>query len=389
MIRQLMPGKWSLLWSILVLGASRGNAQDTALIQEVRWRYDYPAARKEAQEKSLPLVIDFGTKNCFWCKKLDETTLRDPQVVTTINERFVPLRIDAEQERQLAQFLRISSYPTVVLASPDGRILGTLEGYQEANPFHEHLHRALASMTPPDWMQRDLQNAMRWAAAGDFARAIPALRGIVEDGKGRPLQASAQKVLDEIEQKAQERVARARQLQEKGQPSEAVELLTETLRMFPGLAATRDASDLLTRLAQNTEYRAQQRGRRAKELLTQAQDFYKNKDYIPCLDRCELLLGNYGDLPEGQEAAQLAQEIRGNADWLQSAADTMSDRLGGLYLALADSLLKRGQVQRAEFYLQRVVQAFPGSRQAESAQIRLGQLNATPQGRNPVQSAGP
>jgi thioredoxin-related protein len=389
MVRHDYPCKALVLWSSVVLLAAPVCAQEAAGTQEIKWRYDYPAARKEAQETSRPLVIDFGTKNCFWCKKLDETTLRDPQVVSTMNERFIPLRIDAEQERNLAQFLRITSYPTVVLASSDGRILVTLEGYHEVSPFHENLQRALASVTPPEWMQRDLQNATKWAASGDYVRAIPALRGIIEDGKARPLQISAQKLLDEIEQRAAERVAKAKQMQERGQTFEAAELLTDTTRLFPGLAASRDASEQLARLAQNTAYRAHQRGRRAKELLTQAQDFYRTKDYIPCLDRCDILVGQFGDTTEGQEAAVLSQEIKANPEWLQNATDTLADRLGTLYLTLAESLLKRGQAQRAEFYLQRVVQSFPGSRQAEAAQLRLGQLNGTQPARIQVQSAGP
>jgi thioredoxin-like negative regulator of GroEL len=341
---------------------------------EVRWRPDYATARKEAQEKGLPLVIDFGTSNCFWCRKLDETTLRDPHVVNIINQQFVALRVDPEQERNLAQYLRITSYPTIVLASPDGRILSTLEGFQEASPFQEALQRTAAAVLPPEWMQRDLHNATRWAAAGDYARAIPALRGIVEDGKARAVQVTAQKLLDDIEHKAAERIGQARQLADKGRSTEAVELLSETVRLFPGLASSREANELFGRLAQVTEYRAQQRTRRAKDLLTQAQDFYRSKDYIPCLDRCELLQQQYGDLAEAQDAAALLQEIKSNPEWLQYAAETLSDRLGGLYLSLAESLLARGQAQRAEFYLQRVVQAFPGSRQAEAAQTRLGQL---------------
>jgi hypothetical protein len=35
------------------------------------------------------------------------------------------------------------------------------------------------------------------------------------------------------------------------------------------------------------------------------------------------------------------------------------------------------------------VQSFPGSRQAEAAQLRLGQLNGTQPARIQVQSAGP
>jgi outer membrane protein assembly factor BamD (BamD/ComL family) len=45
-----------------------------------------------------------------------------------------------------------------------------------------------------------------------------------------------------------------------------------------------------------------------------------------------------------------------------------------LYLALADTWLKRGQPQQAVFYLERVVQSFPNTRHAEAAQIRLSQI---------------
>ena len=48
-----------------------------------------------------------------------------------MNERFVPLRIDGEKEPTLVQLLKITSYPTIVLASPDKRIIGNLEGFQE------------------------------------------------------------------------------------------------------------------------------------------------------------------------------------------------------------------------------------------------------------------
>lgn len=385
------PTHWTLpLCGLLaVLSVPAARAQEGGATPPIKWRKDYLTARKEAQEKNLPLLIDFFTVPCPYCDKQDATTLRDPEVVKALNGRFVPLKVDATQDKKLAELLRINMYPTVVLAGPDGRILGSLEGYQEVGSFRENLKRALASLAPPDWMQRDLQNAVKWAAAGDYARAVPVLRTILEDGKARPLQVEAQKLLTEIEQKGAERLVKAKGLQQKGDTVGAITALTETMRDFPGLKVSRDASALMTTIVQSAEVRTQLRGRRARELLTQARDFYKSKDYIPCLDRCEILLGHYGDLAEGQQAATLALEIKNNPEWLQNAADTMTDRLGGLYLALADSLLKRGQVQRAEFYLQRVVQAFPGSRQAESAQIRLGQLSGVRPTQVQIQSARP
>jgi thioredoxin-like negative regulator of GroEL len=372
MVSRRIPWRLLLLCSAVAATGPRDAAAQA--VPDIAWRADYVAARKEAQEKGLPLVLDFGTKNCFWCKKLEDTTFRDPRVAAALNERFVPLKVDAEREVTLAQTLRIASYPTVVLASPDGRILGTMEGYQEADKFHDNLQRVLATLTPPDWVERDLKNATRWTAAGEYARAIPTLRSILEEPRARPQHPQAQKLMQEIEDKAKEHLASAKGLQEQGKLTEAIESLTETMRLFPGCEATRGASETLTLLVQNPDVRNQHRAKRARELLAQATDFYKNKEYIPCLDRCDVLLASYGDLHEATEATRLSSEIKNNPEWLQGACDTLSDRLGGLYLSLADSLLKRGQPQRAEFYLQRVIASFPGTRQAESAQIRLTQL---------------
>jgi thioredoxin-like negative regulator of GroEL len=376
MCRQRLP--LYLVLACTAFGPTQAARSQNPAPTEVRWRYDYNAARKEAQDKGLPLVIDFGTETCFWCRKLDESTFRDPRVVSSLNERYVALKIDAEKEPSLSQTLRISSYPTIVFAAPDGKILGTIEGFKDANFFHESLQRVIGTLINPDWMVRDYQQAVKLAAAKEYARAIPALRAIVEDGLGRPVQLQAQKLLNDIEQEAVGRVAQAQEMLDRGQTAEAIRSLTETLRLFPGLQSTRQIPDVLTRLAQNPGQRNQNRLRQAQELLVQARDFFKAREFLISLDRCEVLIAGFGDLAEAQEASQIAAEIRANPEWLQSACDTLSDRLSGMYLALADTLLKRGQAQQAELYLERIIRTFPGSRQAESAQIRLGQLRGQP-----------
>src|SRR5262249_9063029 len=225
----------------------------------------------------------------------------------------------------LASQLRISSYPTLVLAGPDGKILSTILGYKEAGEFYESLQRALAFVTSPDWMQRDLQQASKWIQSGNYARAIASLKTIIEDGRDRPVQTSAERLLVELEQRAAQRVTKARELENRGQSVDAIEALTEITRLFPGLQAAKEAADLVGRLAQKPEVRSQQRGRRARELLAQAREFYKNREYIPCLDRCEILVASYGDMAEGQEGAQILNEMKSNPAWMQNAADTMSD----------------------------------------------------------------
>jgi thioredoxin-like negative regulator of GroEL len=367
--------------SLVLAPLPRAAAQGPeAAADEVKWRSDYNAARREAQDKGKPLVIDFGTEHCLWCKRLDATTFHDAAVVKAMNTGFVPLRIDAEKEASLANILRIQNYPTIVIAGPDGKILVTREGYLEADRFMEQLQRVLAVVSNPEWMTRDYQEAVKAITGSDYARAIALLRSVTEDGKNRSVQVKSRQLLKDLEQQAAGRLARAKQLSDKGQTSEAIDTLTELLRVFSGTQAADDAGQMLTALGSRQEIKGKQRARRAREVLAQAREDYRTQQYVCCMDRCEMLSASYGDLPEGEEARQLLREIKSNPDWIQNACENLSDRLGSLYLDLADSWLKKGQPQQAVMCLKRVVGSFPSTRQAEIAQVRLAQI----QGRQPT-----
>lgn len=283
----------------LCLCGERGFAQ------EVQWRRDYNEARKEAQAKGRPLLLNFGTASCLWCDKLDATTFRDPGVVEALNERFIPLKIDADRHAALAEALRIQGYPTLVLASPDGKILDTLAGYLEAPRLHETLQRVLVQTGPVKENE----------AAG-------------EKKKG-------------------------------GEEAEA---------------AVRSPEAARTVARAKEEPPPDGRSRRARDLLARAREDFGAQQYLWALDRCEVLAGSYADLPEGEKAMLLATQIKSNPQWLKQACDNLTDRLGGLYLSLAESHLKQGQPQQAAIYLERVVQTLPGSRQAAAAEARLQQI---------------
>jgi thioredoxin-like negative regulator of GroEL len=345
---------------------------------DVQWRANYNVARKEAQEKNLPLVIDFGTDNCPWCVKLDGSTLRDPRVVGTMNQHFVSLKVNARENPSLAEALNIQSYPTLVLAAPDGKILETLEGYKEAAVFHESLQRALALVGEPEWMTRDYAEATKAIAGSDYARALTLLKAVAEDGKVRPVQVKSRQLLQDLEQQAATLLARAKQMEDKGQTAQALEVLAELQKSFPGTQAASDGVARRTVLANKPEPKVDPRVRRARELLAQAREAFRSQQFLCCLDHCDILSGTFADLPEGVEASQLAAEVKNNPEWMRLACESLSDRLGQLYMSMAETWLKKGQPQQAVLCLERVIQGFPGTRQAEAAQTRLAQVQGRP-----------
>lgn len=343
----------------------------------VQWRHNYNDARREAESKGLPLLLDIGTDDCFYCVKLDQETFIDPRVAAMLNSRFIPLKIHAPQQPKLVEVLRVRAYPTLVFAAPDGRILKNIEGFQTATQFQDSMQRVLAGMTPEPGT-RDYELAQKRIGENNFAQAIPALQRAMEESKSGPVYTNSKNLLDQLEQRAAERIRGAKQLHDEGKSAEAMKVVADAARDFPGLQATRNVGDMLASLAQHTNSPKTQRDRVAQVLLAQARDHYRSQDFLICLDRCETLVAQYGDLQEGKDAYALATEIKKNPEWMQKACNHLIDRLAAMYLALGEEMLARQQPQLAIQYFEKVVQSFPESRRAENARVRLDQIQGQP-----------
>lgn len=358
--------------------AMNGALPALAPAQEVQWRYDYGRARQEAAEKNRPLLIDVGTEHCHFCKQLDLRTFKDPAIIALLNDRCIPLKIDADQHARLAEALRVEYYPTLVFATAEGKILGYQQGFIEAVPLRERLTKlfftaAIAGGGVPN-PSRDIDEAKRAMSVGDYARSLALLKPIAETAKDPAVQNVARNLLQDLEQQAAGRCAEARHLVENGKVTQAVETVTELVRVYPGTKGAREGGQLLVTLASRVVPHENSRSQVAHEMLDRAREDYLHHRYQPCLDACENLIANYSDLSEGTEASKLAAEIKADPERTKQVCEQLSERLSSLYLTLAESWLKKGQPQQAVLYLQRIVQAFPNTRNADLAQVRLAQI---------------
>jgi thiol-disulfide isomerase/thioredoxin len=104
----------------------------------------FDAAAQAATAEGKLVFIDFFTTWCEPCKRLDATTWSDPAVARLLGEKTVPLKLDAEKERDLATRFKIEAYPTLLLLKPDGTEVDRLIGFREAPKFIEEFTAALA-----------------------------------------------------------------------------------------------------------------------------------------------------------------------------------------------------------------------------------------------------
>lgn len=121
--------------------------------QEVQWRTDYGSALRESQTKKRPIFIDFTSAGCFWCQRLDSATFSQGPVARMLNERFIPLKLDAQKAPTIVRALAIQRYPTMIFAASNGNILIRHEGFEDAGAFQARMDRALldaAKMKDPE-----------------------------------------------------------------------------------------------------------------------------------------------------------------------------------------------------------------------------------------------
>jgi thioredoxin-related protein len=375
------PAVRAALFLFVSLGATPPPA---SAAEPIRWRTDYNTARKEAQDKGLPLLVEVGTEDCYYCRKLETTTFRDPRIASLLASGFVPLRVDANREPALARALKVQVYPTLVLAGADGKIHAFIEGYMEAERLVEHMKRTVANATTADWAARDFNEASKSIAAADYPRAVSLLKNLVKEAGDKPVGAKAKQVLDEVEKQAAGRVARAKDLELRGQTAEAMDALTDVMKTYAGTDAAADAAARMAGISDRPETQQLQRQRRARDLLALAKEEFRGQRYHDCLQKCEQLADSFADLPEGKEAQALASEVKNHPERLAVACEQMNEKTAAMYLALAESWRKKGQDREAIACLEKVTKLSPNSKQAELAQSQLAQLR----GKDPAIPAG-
>ncbi|MBU0634064.1 MAG: thioredoxin family protein [Candidatus Omnitrophica bacterium] len=134
-----------LLVCFLLVGFICVQGPEQVFAGSINWVKDMPEALKSAKAQNKPLLIDFYTDWCGWCKRLDKDTYSNAKVVK-FAENFVCVKINAEEKPEIARTYKVQGFPTTVFLKPNGSLIQNTPGYMGPDKYLELMQKVVSSL---------------------------------------------------------------------------------------------------------------------------------------------------------------------------------------------------------------------------------------------------
>lgn len=109
---------------------------------EINWENSLRRGMITARDENKPVMVDFYTEWCGWCKKLDQDTYSNPKV-QELAGKFVCVKVDGDKDRASVSKYKINGYPTIVFLDSTGEEIDRNVGYAGPDELAKMMEKLL------------------------------------------------------------------------------------------------------------------------------------------------------------------------------------------------------------------------------------------------------
>jgi uncharacterized protein YyaL (SSP411 family) len=144
----------------------------------VNWQPWDQQALDAAKERDVPIFLSIGYAACHWCHVMEEESFQDEAVAETLNENFVPIKVDREERPDLdsiymsicQQVTGGGGWPLSAWLTPEGKpfYVGTYFPPEEKRGqpgFSDLLEQLSNSWADPEQREEMENRAQQWTDA--------------------------------------------------------------------------------------------------------------------------------------------------------------------------------------------------------------------------------
>ena len=159
-----------IVTAILTIFFSANINAQTETSEKINW-LTFEDAIKLNQKNPKKIFIDVYTEWCGWCKKMDQTTFLDKEVIAYMNENFYAVKFDAEQTESV-EFMGYTFVNPNPLGSKKGthQLASALLQGKMSYPSYVFMNEQNAGITVlPGYVNAEqLLNALRYIATNAY-----------------------------------------------------------------------------------------------------------------------------------------------------------------------------------------------------------------------------
>ena len=146
----------------------------------VNWQPWDETALAAARERDVPIFLSVGYSACHWCHVMADESFEDETIAESLNEDFVPIKVDREERPDLDRIYQTvaqltsgrGGWPLSVFLTPEGEpfYVGTYfppESKRGMPGFRDLLERIRDSWNDPDERREMERRAEQWTRAVD------------------------------------------------------------------------------------------------------------------------------------------------------------------------------------------------------------------------------
>ena len=101
---------------------------------QINW-HTYDQGKTQARQSGKSMVLYFYADWCSYCVRMQEETFSHASVVDFMNDKVVAVKVDVDQDKQLARSFGVRGLPATVLINRNGDKVGPLPGFIPAKSF--------------------------------------------------------------------------------------------------------------------------------------------------------------------------------------------------------------------------------------------------------------
>ena len=109
---------------------------------QINW-HTYDEGTTQARQSGKSMVLYFYADWCSYCVRMQEETFSHASVVDFMNDKVVAVKVDVDEDKQLARSFGVRGLPATVLVNRSGEKVGPLPGFIPAKSFLAMLTRIM------------------------------------------------------------------------------------------------------------------------------------------------------------------------------------------------------------------------------------------------------